>query len=334
MSDYSALDRAFHRIVLGRPAMGEMLFDLDLATAGKAAPATARPVFVTALARAGTTVLMRALHGSGQFASLTYADMPAVMAPNLWARMSRAGRRERRARERAHGDGVMVDFDAPEALEEVFWRSFCGGDYIRPDRLVPHDPDAEVLQSYARYRDLVCRRHGRPRYLAKNNNLMLRLLPLARAIPDAVFLVPVRDPAAQAGSLLGQHLRFRGADGFTADYMRWLVHREFGPGLRPYDLPGQALPGGNPEEIGYWLDTWIACYGHLLGCIRACPAQIRPVIYEDLGDPAAWARVAEAAGIPAGAATGLAPRPVPPGDGTGPERLARARAIYAALRRA
>ena len=155
MSDYSALDRVLHRIVLGGSAMGEILGDIDAALVGKAAAPVRDPVFVTGLARAGTTVLRRALHDSGQFASLTYADMPMVMAPNLWAKITGASRKERVAVERAHGDGVMVDVDAPEALEEVFWRSHCGRAYIRPDGLVPHVPDAETLAAYRAYQGSV-----------------------------------------------------------------------------------------------------------------------------------------------------------------------------------
>ena len=85
-SDYSALDKLLHKIVLNGSMIGDMLGDLDGSFA-KGAAESHSPVFVTGLARAGTTALMRALHGTGQFASLTYADMPMVMAPNLWAKL-------------------------------------------------------------------------------------------------------------------------------------------------------------------------------------------------------------------------------------------------------
>lgn len=334
MSDYSALDRMLHRIVLGSAAMGEMLGDLDAGFARGAAPART-PVFVTGLARAGTTVLMRALHDLGDFASLTYADMPMVMAPNFWARISRTGRKARVARERAHGDGVMVDFDAPEALEEVFWRSHAGRAYIRPDGLVPHVPDADMLAAYRAWLARICHRYGKPRYLAKNNNLMLRLGPLARALPDAVFLVPVREPLAQAESLRAQHARFAGADRFTRDYMRWLVHHEFGPDQRPYRLPGQPVPEGPRERVDYWLTLWLAAYGWLEAAMAAAPDRIRPVIYEALGrDPGAWERVARLAGLPPAppSVPFRMPSATPVGEAAAdPALLARARALYGAL---
>ncbi len=331
-SDYSALDRVFHRIVLNGSMLGEMLGDFDGSFA-KGAATTRNPVFVTGLARAGTTALMRALHGTGQFASLTYADMPMVMAPNLWARLSGAARKERVSRERAHGDGVMVDFDAPEALEEVFWRTHCGTDYIQPDALVPHAPDPDVIAAYRDYQNRVCHRHGAPRYLAKNNNMMLRLGPLATDMADARILVPVRDPVAQALSLLRQHTHFGSADSFTEAYMRWLVHHEFGADQRPFILPGQPEPQGPRDRLDYWLTEWVAAYGWLSDAIAAHPETIRPVIYETLGpDPAAWAQVCRFVGIPEDTPADLRPAPPPTvPEGIDPVLLERARGLYADL---
>lgn len=332
MSDYSAIDKALHRVILGGGFMGEMLFDMDSSLTGRAAVPVTRPVFVTGLARAGTTVLMRALHATGQFASLTYADMPMVMAPNLWMKFSGSGKKERVARERAHGDGVLVDFDAPEALEEVFWRTRHGPEYITPEALVPHQISVETLTAYRRYQALICHRYSKSRYLAKNNNLMLRLAPLAEAMPDATFLVPVRDPAAQAASLLSQHQRFIKPDSFTTRYMRWLAHFEFGADQRPFRLPGQPPLRGTPDQPDYWLSLWCAVYGYLETIIDTHPGTVLPVLYEDLGtDPDVWQRIARRLEIPAEADPGF--RPATPKDGAvhDPDLLDQARAQYRRL---
>jgi hypothetical protein len=332
--DYSALDRMFHRLVLGNRVMGEMLGDLE-AMACKDMTTASDPVFVTGLARAGSTVLMRLLHETGQFSALTYADMPMVMAPNLWAGLSARARKKSAARERAHGDGVLVDVRSPEALEEVFWRTYCGDTYITPDGLVPHIPDAETLDMFRTYQSRVCHCHKAPRYLAKNNNMMLRLGPVAKAMPDARILVPVRHPVAQAVSLQRQHQRFANADPFTRNYMRWLVHHEFGADQRPFRLPGQPCPEGSRTRLDYWLTTWVACYGWLEQILEDGAPNIRPVIYETLDEGSGiWPALAAFLSIPPVQPAGFRPAPVPavPAE-TSADLLDQALTLYKRFRR-
>ena len=75
-------------------------------------------VFVAGVARSGTTILLNAIYDSDEFASLSYADMPFVLAPNLWSKISSTSKHL--IKERAHGDGIKVSSDSPEAFEEVF----------------------------------------------------------------------------------------------------------------------------------------------------------------------------------------------------------------------
>ena len=56
-----------------------------------------------------------------EFETLTYRDMPFILAPLLWDKISRPLRKAGEKVERAHGDGMMVSFDSPEAFEEVVW---------------------------------------------------------------------------------------------------------------------------------------------------------------------------------------------------------------------
>ena len=48
-----------------------------------------RPVFIAALPRAGTTVLLEILAALGPFATHTYRDMPFPLTPLLWNVLSR-----------------------------------------------------------------------------------------------------------------------------------------------------------------------------------------------------------------------------------------------------
>lgn len=341
MSDYGLIDRGLHRLVLGLPPVAEMFHDLDQKqTASLRQDATAgHHVFVSGLARAGTTALMRRIHASGAFRSLTYADMPFVLAPNVWSRL-RGGRTRRiEAAERAHGDGVIVDAESPESLDEVFWRIFDGPAYIAGDRLKVHAPDAALCRRFADYVAAILvsglvSGAGQGRYLSKNNNNLLRLPALARTFPGATILVPFRAPLDHAASLRNQHLRFaarHGADRFERDYMRWLVHHEFGSDHRPFDTHGRSDHA--PDSLAYWLDQWVGVHEHLLA---TAPASARFVCYEDLcADPAVWAGLARALDI-APQTEGSAPFVPAPGRGDAagvpPALLDRARALYDALR--
>jgi hypothetical protein len=297
VADYSALDKMLHRLALG--GLGEMLHDIERGRFLKTAPqGSGKNVFVTGLARAGTTILMRELHATGEFGSLTYADMPFVLAPNTWAGMSSKGKKPGQRSERAHGDGIEVDFHSPEALEEVFWRMADGKAYIKGDHLLPHRPDAETIEAYKDFIRLVLRRTGKTRYLAKNNNNILRLQPLAKAFPMSDILIPVRDPLQHARSLLDQHRRFMTSDKFTQDYMTWLVHHEFGATHRPFRF-GHPVKG-DPDTLNYWLALWIEAHEAMLA-VEGTLANIRFIPSEAIAsDPALWRMIARRLEIQAG----------------------------------
>nr|CRH06623.1 conserved protein of unknown function [Candidatus Magnetococcus massalia] len=342
-SDYPFMARLLHRLALSSAAAIETAFDLECRLNSKyPQPVIQAPVFVTGLARAGTTVIMRALHSSGQFRSLTYRDMPFVTMPRLWQKISANHRQTAARSERAHGDGVMVDFDSPEALDEVFWRGFCGEAYIQPDHLCPHQVDGEIIAKFRTFVANVLLSESEPkRYLAKNNNSVLRLEALTEAFADAVILVPFRDPLQQAISLHHQHKKFvqvQQDDRFAGAYMGWLAHHEFGGTHRPfrfdspYDLhhhPWQA------DEINHWLQIWLATYHHILEMTtRHLPSHF--VGYEKLcSEPESQtARLAELAKLPADGLKGADPFRLSPAktiDGVDEKLLAQCQVVYQAM---
>jgi hypothetical protein len=290
VADYSPLSKLLHRLALSSDARLDALHDLEASLFRRKADHLRENghVFVCGLARAGTTILMRALYESYEFSSLTYADMPFVIAPNLWARLSgRFALSDRNTQLRAHSDGILVDLDSPEALDEVFWRSKLHSSYISNYSLKHHVPDDETLSAFATFASLVCHQHGRRRYLSKNNNNVLRLPSLAAAFPHFFFLVPIRDPIDQAISLQHQHSRFLGIhqkDKFSRQYMRWLVHHEFGLDHRPFDFGGNEILRTSESGVDYWLEQWIGAYSHLLTCQQCHPENISFVVYEKLCD--------------------------------------------------
>jgi hypothetical protein len=288
MVDYTRIDRFLHQIALGSNAVVEVSFDLENHLFS-AAPPRHDAIYVTGLARAGTTTLMRGLYQSGEFSSLTYDDMPFVLAPNLWQKISRIQQKKRISKERAHGDGIYVDFDSPEALEEVFWRVHCGSLYIRDEHLCTHKVDPETVLALKRYQNNVCYKYGKPRYLAKNNNHILRILSLAEALPDTRFLILFRDPVSQARSLLKQHNKFIDADTFTRCYMTWLAHHEFGATHRPFQFFEHGKLNADASDLQYWIDRWTDAYAYLLDVLEENLPNLIPVSYEKLcNEPDYW----------------------------------------------
>jgi hypothetical protein len=272
---YSFLERVLHHLALGFPLVAEASFDFEQAMLkSRLAAVTDRPhVFVAGLARSGTTALMQAIHATGRFRSLTYRDMPFVLMPNSWKRLSAGFRKRAPERERWHRDGIKISFDSPEALEEVFWRVFAGHDFLRRDSLRPHEPDQELVERFRGYVAAILhaeRSRDAELYLSKNNNNILRLSTIRKAFPAAVILIPFRHPARQARSLAAQHEHFtavQAKDRFARHYMTWLAHHEFGLTHRPFIFEQsemEALSRHTQSDLGYWLTLWHCAYRYLL----------------------------------------------------------------------
>jgi len=278
---YSGVDRALHRVAFATYEVQADLADIEdrLFASHLGSIANQRPVFITSLPRAGTTLLLECCAALDEFASHTYRDMPFVMIPCLWSSFSGAFRREGQLKPRAHGDGMQIDFDSPEALEEVLWLKFWEKQYLA-DRIMPWPsrPREEFTTFFARHmRKIAWVRRGvraeGVRYISKNN-LNIARVPLVRQMfPDATIVVPVRAPLDHCASLLQQHRQFselHARDAFASRYMRAIGHFDFGAHLRPVDFERwyDARTARDALTLGFWLEYWVAAYRHLLASDR------------------------------------------------------------------
>ncbi len=274
--DYSASSKLLHHMALGSNAIREISFDIDcMVTKASADVGTDAPVYVSGLARAGTTILMESLYKTGLFASLTYRDMPFVLAPGLWSKISGRHRTQSELKERAHGDRLLVNYDSPEAFEEVFWKTFSPKKYIHDSHLeIWNRDDNELVEKYRRYVANIIHTKGdgsalKKRYLAKNNNNLLRINTIVSAFPDAKIIVPFRHPVDHAGSLMAQHTRFlevHKSDPFARAYMNWLGHFEFGSEFKPFNMGAACLPESTDVLLdqAYWLEYWRQIYQYII----------------------------------------------------------------------
>jgi len=282
-SNYSRLDRLLHRWAFSGIEIQKSLADMEDRMHAKRMESIAieKPVFITALPRAGTTLLLDFVARQPGFVTHTYRCMPFVLCPILWDSVSRGFRRPAAGKERAHGDGMIVSYDSPEAFEEILWKAFWPKKFT-PDRIAlwtQADRNPEFEQFFRNHiRKLIAlgqspnRAPNRAggRYVSKNNANIARIRLLRRIFPDCVFVVPFRDPVDQAASLMRQHRHFttiHASDAFARYYMETIGHFEFGAGLRRIDFPG-APEGGraaDPMHGDFWLSYWIRAYSHLLG---------------------------------------------------------------------
>ena len=238
-----------------------------------------KPVFITALPRAGTTLLLELCVETNEFISHTYRDMPFLLTPLFWNRFSRLFKCSDISGERAHGDGMMISVDSPEAFEEIIWKGFWPSRY-RKDRIIPWSesnyPDFEKFL-HEHLCKIIFLRGGnvssQARYISKNNLNIVRIGYIKRVFPDSIIVVPFRAPLQHASSLLRQHrnfLRIHKEDSFACKYMEDIGHYDFGKNLRPVDFDtwlssDQVL---DPNALLFWLQYWISTYRYLLKNVR------------------------------------------------------------------
>ncbi len=248
------------------------------------------PVFIVSLARGGTTALLNALHKVPAVAAHEYRDMPFVTAPVLWERLGGDRSTQVARRPRAHGDGLEIGLDSPEAFDEVLWRAYWPEKY-RADRIDlwrTGDIDPKHTRVFERHHARVTllrcgdlARNTPCRYVSKNNANVARLPVLTQMFPHCSLVIALRRPSAHAASLLRQHenfLRLHEEDPFTRRYMRDIGHLEFGDLHQPIAFPGFPPEGLGPRDPDYWLAYWIAAFEE----IRASRERCHVVLQDDL----------------------------------------------------
>ncbi len=241
----------------------------------------AHPVYVSGLARSGTTILLELLASLPGVVTHRYKDFPPVYTPFVWNwLLGWLPRPRREPVERSHGDGIMITPESPEAFEEVLWMRFF-------PRL--HDPEfSNVLDAKCSnphfetfYRDHIRKlmlARGGSRYLAKGNYNITRLRYIQKLLPDARFVLVIRAPSTLIASLMRQHALF--CEGETANpralaHLRRVGHFEFGLDRRPINTGDDATTSEvvelwrRGEEVRGWARYWSQVYRHVLDELAA-----------------------------------------------------------------
>ena len=174
--------------------------------------------------------------------------MPFVLAPVIWAAAERPFRKQATLAERAHGDGVQVGYDSPEAFEEVAVARLLARDIPRPRIALWRPADRNPRRGILRRAHDEDRRAARRRPSAATAATSRRTTPtsrgwrsLAQMFPDATIVVPLRAPLEHAASLLRQHRDFladAAEEPFVRRYMEDIGHLRVRRAAPPDRVPG------------------------------------------------------------------------------------------------
>lgn len=231
-----------------------------------------KPLYVSALARSGTTIITEILSKIPEFASHTYADFPGVFTPywNNWLRQKKQFIKANKV-ERSHQDRIMINNDSPEAFEEVLWMHFYPQIHqdgmAKPVFINSDDGFVKYYKSHIKKLLLV---KDKTRYMAKANYNVNRMTEILSIFPDAQFIVSIRHPVNHIASLMKQHTLYLEAAKSTSRIDRQLAasgHFEFGQLREVVKMPDSDYAKkvqqlwSNGEDIKAWAHYWQGLYG-------------------------------------------------------------------------
>lgn len=255
-----------------------------------------RPVFVTGLARSGTTMLLELLSQAHGVATHRYRDFPFLMMPYLWNHFVNVFGARGDSVQRPHQDGISITPESPEAFEEPIWqRFFSDAHQSTHSHVLNEDRRNKAFDGVFvdHLRKMLLIRNG-ARYLSKGNYNVTRLEYLGSLFPDARLVVPLRHPVTHVASLVRQHelfCEYSRQDRRVPHYLTAAGHFEFGPQRVPISVNGSAEKTlaaweAGDEHKGYALQ-WAAVYGYVLELLkqsRELADRIIVVRYEDICD--------------------------------------------------
>ncbi len=287
MAYYSNLEKIYHRQFLGNTEVSRYFYQRLLSkSCNIEIPSKSKYLFITGLARAGTTTLLNQIYNTNKYASICYKHMPFILNPRL-AHYAAKLNRETESRERFHKDGILISSESPECLDEPFWIKADHQYYNKSLNSEDRYP-SQTLRAYDYMLKEFTRYQRKESIVIKNNNNHIRLAQLAKHFPDSYFLCLFRHPIHHSISLKRTHDIFSklgSSDQFANEYMNLLGHREFGLYHKPFKYINSMKDANNnqqPETIDYWLKQWIKTHSWYLESGLKENTNIIWICYEEL----------------------------------------------------
>lgn len=238
-----------------------------------------RPIFVTGLARSGSTVLLELLSRCLRIGTHRYCDFPFLATPWLWNRFQQrfANPATKAPVERPHRDRIVITPESPESMDEPIWQSWFPWIHRRNSihEISESTDNPRFVSFYKEHINKILLLRNANRFASKNNYHFTRIEYLTKLFPDARIIIPIRDPISHVDSLVRQHKLFSSYAKSTPNlgsYLQAAGHYEFGPQRIPIQLSPQSIQelkqaeSSNQDHIFYAIQ-WRDVYAKALTCL-------------------------------------------------------------------
>lgn len=192
-----------------------------------------RPIYITALARAGTTIFLEMLSKHLDVGNHRYLHMVNPFIPHWIQKIANATPIFKKPVKRLHKDRIVVTRKSPEAVEEIFWQFYFEDIHNEETSniLNSNTENPEFEEFYKEHIKKLLINQNATRYFVKNNYNISRMEYLQKIFPDAKFLLVIRNPINHIASYMKQHRIFNEMERENKKLLLWtkiIGHREFG----------------------------------------------------------------------------------------------------------
>jgi hypothetical protein len=258
------------------------------------------PIYITGLARSGTTLMLENIVQNPDCTSHRYRDFPMVFTPYIWNKLLSfcdLFTQISKKHERSHQDGVEISAKSPEALEEILWESFFAdlhNDNI--ENILPENTqNKEFSQFYFQHINKLLLARSSKRYVTKANYNITRLHYLLKLNNSSKAIIMVRDPVSHINSIVRQDRIFSEShrkNPKTKHFMHMSGHYEFGLDKKLINIDVEKFTKiqkqfNTGNDIKAWAMYWSMVYNYAKSLIEQLPkSNVMLCRYEDLcNDP-------------------------------------------------
>ncbi|MBY8998427.1 MAG: sulfotransferase [Candidatus Thorarchaeota archaeon] len=265
------------KLVRTIPAVGDTLHSLEFSRMKKNLESLKvdRPIYVTGLARAGTTITLEMLSQHPDVATHRYLHMVMPYVPHWMQSFADKTPIMLSPTERIHKDGIMVNRNSPEAVEEIFWQRYFEDtlDETKSNVMKQDINNPEFEEFYKEHLRKLIQYQMSTRYAAKNNYNVARMEYIQKIFPNVKFLIIVRNPFDHIASLAKQDMilsEVERQDPRLLDWTKIIGHREFGGAKICINLDNtdtvqeiRDLWRNKRTYVTGWAKYWASIYSHV-----------------------------------------------------------------------